>query len=512
MAASPEASSARLGELCRQSMSQRRVILASNRGPVEYHLTRDGQLQARRGAGGVVTALSSLSQYMELDWIASAMGEGDRRVAREAPGGRIKVPQGGENLYLHFVVNPRSTYHKFYSIFCNPLLWFLQHYMWSSARTPNIDSKVYDAWENGYVAVNEAFARAVVAEAAESKLPPLIMLNDYHLYLASTYIRQQIPDAVIQHFIHIPWPAPSYWQLLPDFMRRAIVQSLSTADIVGLQTKRDARSFLQCCQSFIDDVEVDYRQQTIRTGEHVTQVKAYPVSVDVTGLKRTVSSAGVKEYQAKLRPLCGEQTIVRVDRLEPSKNIIRGFRAFDTLLERYPQFQGKVKLLAFLVPTRTHLRQYQRYTQDVFEQIEAINNKYQTADWHPVDFFYENNYLQAIAAMCLYDVLLVNAVIDGMNLVAKEGPTVNDCDGVLVLSEAVGAWEQLGQSALTVAPADVEGTVQALYTALTMPADERHRRAVELKRSIEEEDITDWLLHLLEDTVSLLSQRSRPST
>ncbi|MEA2086405.1 MAG: trehalose-6-phosphate synthase, partial [Chloroflexota bacterium] len=176
------------------------------------------------------------------------------------------------------------------------------------------------------------------------------------------------------------------------------------------------------------------------------------------------------------------------------------------------QFEGKVKLLAFLVPTRTHLRQYQRYTQDVFQQIEAINNKYQTADWHPVDFFYENNYLQAIAAMCLYDVLLVNAVIDGMNLVAKEGPTVNDRDGVLVLSEAVGAWEQLGQNTLTVAPADVEGTVQALYTALTMPADERHRRAAELKRSIEEEDITGWLLHLLEDTVSLLSQRSRSTT
>ncbi|GAJ15009.1 unnamed protein product, partial [marine sediment metagenome] len=248
-------------------------------------------------------------------------------------------------------------------------------------------------------------------------------------------------------------------------------------DIVGLQTGRDVHNFLHCCQSLIDEAEVDYGQQTVRINEHIVQVKAYPISIDVVGLKKIVSSPGLKEYEEKLRPLCGEQTIVRVDRAEPSKNIIRGFRAFDMLLERYPQFVGKVKLIAFLVPTRTHLRPYQRYTQEVDQLIEAINNKYRNKEWHPIDFFYENNYIQAIAGMRLYDVLLVNAVIDGMNLVAKEGPTVNNRDGVLILSETVGACEQLGQNALTVAPADLEGTTQALYTALTMPADERHKRA-----------------------------------
>jgi len=213
-----------------------------------------------------------------------------------------------------------------------------------------------------------------------------------------------------------------------------------------------------------------------------------------------------------LRPLCGEQTIIRVDRVEPSKNIIRGFKAFDMLLERYPQFVGKVKFIAFLVPTRTHLKQYQRYNLQVNQLIEAINNKYGTEEWHPIDLFYENNYTQAIAGMRLYDVLLVNAVIDGMNLVAKEGPTVNNQDGVLILSETVGACEQLEQNALTVSPADLEGTAQALYTALTMPPDERKRRAAGLKRSIEEEDLTNWLLHLLEDIVNLVSERSETST
>jgi len=512
MSTSPETNKSQLEKLCRQKLSHRRLILASNRGPIEYHLSQDGQLQAQRGSGGVVTALSSLSKYIELDWIASAMGEGDRQVAQRAKGGRFKVPLAGENLHLRFVVSPRNTYHKFYGVICNPLLWFLQHYMWSSSRTPNIDHVVYDAWENGYVPVNQAFAQAIIDEAAESKLPPIIMLHDYHLYLASAYIRKQMPNLVIQYFIHIPWPSPTYWQLLPNSMRQAILRSLCTADIVGLQTQRDTRSFLHCCQSFIGEAEVDYRQQTVRINEHVVRVKAYPVSVDVASLKELVSSTRLHEYEEKLRHLYGEQTIVRVDRAEPSKNIIRGFRAFDMLLERYPQLLGKVKFIAFLVPTRTHLKMYQRYIQEVTQLIEAINNKYGNEQWHPIDFFYENNYTQAIAGMRLYDVLLVNAVIDGMNLVAKEGPTVNNQDGVLILSETVGACEQLEQNALTVSPADLEGTAQALYTALTMPPDERKRRAAGLKRSIEEEDLTNWLLHLLEDIVNLVSERSETST
>ena len=182
------------------------------------------------------------------------------------------------------------------------------------------------------------------------------------------------------------------------------------------------------------------------------------------------------------------------------------------MLERYPQFQGKVKFIAFLVPTRTHLKPYQRYMQEVTQLIEAINSKYETEEWHPIDFFYENNYLQAIAGMRLCDVLLVNPVIDGMNLVAKEGPTVNNRDSVLILSETVGAHEQLGQNALTVAPADLEGTTQALYTALTMPADERNKRITALKKSIEKEDVTNWVLHLLEDVTKLVQEQPETST
>ena len=504
MAPSLKSNASRLKELCSQRLSSRWLILVSNRGPIEYHLAESGELEACRGSGGMVTALNSISDYLELEWIANAMREGDREAVRRAQGRRFRGPEGHENLYLQFIVSPRSVYHKFYNIICNPLLWFLQHYMWNSPRTPNIDRITYDAWENGYVLVNQAFARAVITAAKRDEPPPLVMLNDYHLYLVAGFIREEMPDLLIQHFIHIPWPAPSYWRLLPNFMWQPIIRSLCAADIVGLQTLRDVGNFLFCCETLIDGAEVDYREQIVALSGRTTKVKAYPVSVDVAALKKLASSAAVKEYEAKLKPLCGEKTIIRVDRAEPSKNILRGFRAFDIFLERYPEFLGKVKFMAFIVPTRTHLKQYQRYTQDVAQQIEAINSKYGTEDWHPIDYFYENNYPQAIASMRLYDVLLVNAVIDGMNLVAKEGPTVNERDGVLILSETVGACEQLGENALTVAPADLEGTTRALHTALTMPAEERKRRARALKESIEKEDITAWLLHLLEDIASLI--------
>ena len=493
-----------LKELCRQRLSSSRLILVSNRGPIEYHSAEDGMLEPHRGSGGVVTALSGISDFIEMEWIASAMGEGDREALRRANGSSFKSSEGAGNLYLQFVASPRSMYHKYYSVFCNPLLWFLQHYMWNSPRTPNIDRVTYDAWEKGYIPVNEAFAQAVVKSAKESRLKPIVLLNDYHLYLTPGYIRREMPELPIQHFIHIPWPSARYWQLLPDHMRQAIIRSLCSADIIGLQTLRDVNSFLNCCEALIQGAQVDYAERAVRLDGHVSRVRTYPISINVAGLRKLVSSPEVREYESKLRPLCGEKTIVRIDRAEPSKNIVRGFRAFDVLLGCYPELLGKVKFIAFLVPTRTHIRQYQRYIEEVKQLVKDMNDKYRTDDWYPIDYFYENNYYQALAGMRIYDVLLINAVIDGMNLVAKEGPIVNDRGGVLVLSETVGACEQLGENALTVSPADIEGTARALHKALTLPAEERERRARALKDSIAREDITAWLTHLLEDIASLV--------
>jgi trehalose 6-phosphate synthase len=495
----------RLVGLCQELLSERRLILVSNRGPVEYRVAQNGELQLNRGTGGVVTALRAISKNLELTWIASTMGEGDR-LAASGQSGRFQVALPGQRLYLRFVTSPRNVYHKYYNLFCNPLLWFLQHYMWNAPYTPNVDAKVYDAWDNGYVAVNRTFAEAVIDEASHDRTPPFVMIHDYQLYLVGGYIRQKMPNAILQHFIHIPWPASSYWQLFPDSMRRAILESLCAADIVGLQTNRDVHYFLHSCEMFLDEAKVDYERHTVIHGGRKIQVASYPVSVDLPALHRIVRSPRVQEYEEKLRPYLGEQTILRVDRAEPNKNIARGLKAFDMLLERYPHLVNSVKLICFVVPSRSGIKQYERYTQEIFDSVEAINAKYGTEGWQPVKLFFENNYAQSIAGMRLYDVLLVNPVIDGMNLVAKEGPVVNAKNGVLVLSESAGAYEQLKENVISVAPADLEGTTQALYEALTMDSAERRRRAEALKKTIEEEDITTWLYRQFRDLRNLACQ------
>ena len=484
-------------------LGRQRLILASNRGPMEFHTGPNGELQHRRGSGGIVTALSGLTNYVDFTWIASAMGEGDRRASEEQGGKAVRSPVAGQQVSVRFVTTPRRAYHKYYNIICNPLLWFLQHYMWSSPYTPRVDAVVYDAWDTGYRLVNREFANAIVDEARGSSLRPLVMVHDYHLYLVPGMVREQLPEARIHHFLHIPWPASSYWQLLPGMIRTAICDSLCQADIVGFQAQRDVRAFLESCETFLEDVQIDYREHVVRYRGRETRVRAYPISIDVDEIRQIATSPRAAEYEERVGAELGKQTIVRVDRAEPSKNIVRGFQAYEVLLEQHPELCGNVRFLAFLVPSRTHIRQYQRYAEEIDAAVRHVNDRFGTAEWQPVRVFYENNYVQAVAGMRLYDVLLVNAVIDGMNLVAKEGPVVNTKHGVLVLSESAGAYEQLKVGALPVAPADIEGTARALYQALSMPAEERAERSRLMIGSIEREDITHWLQRQLEDVKAL---------
>lgn len=498
-----------LVDLCRGLLSQRRLLIASNRGPIEYTLYPDGQLQARRSGTGHVSILNALGHHQPYTWIQNAMSEGDRRASEQAQGRSFPSPIPGQRLNLRFVVPNRNTYHKYYNIFCHPLLWFLQHYMWNPSYTPTVDAKVYDAWENGYVQVNQAFADAVVDELKDEANPPLVMLEDFHLYLAGGFIKQRLPQALLLHFSHLPWPGPDYWLLLPAPMRSAICRNLLAHDILGFQTLRDARNFLRCAETFVEGVEVDYRALKATCEGQQTWLRVYPLSIDVAEFQRLARSPRVKEFEEQLR---GQgQTIVRVDRAEPNRNILRGFRSFEMLLERYPELRGQVRFLAFLVPTRTHLKQYQRYLQEISETAEAVNGKFGTASWKPIVLYLENNYLQALAGLRLYDVLLVNSVIDGIGLVAKEGPVVNTRDGSLVLSEGVGAQEQLKANVFSVSPSDLEGTMQALHQALTLGAEERGRRAAAIKAYVEREDAVHWLAQQFQDFQALVQERCQPA-
>ena len=497
-----------VAELYDRVLGQRQLILASNRGPVEYHYTPDGRQEVRRGSGGVVTALNSLTQVADFTWVAGAMGEGDRRAWEDSGGQPLRSPLLGHRVNVRFVATPQRVYDKYYNVFCNPLLWFLQHYMWNSPYDPNIDATVYDAWDDGYVPVNEAFTQALVDQIESATEPAVVVLHDYHLYLAPAMVREKAPDSIIQHFSHIPWPAVRYWELLPAYMLEAICHGLCAADILGFQTPSDVRNFLDTCDWVLPDVQVDHAGQSVRHRGRTTYVRSYPVSINVDEIRGMASSPQALDYEKQLQDECGELTIMRVDRAEPSKNIVRGFRAYDLLLNRHPELKGRVVFLAFLVPSRTHIGEYQRYMEEIRQIIEQINTTHGTDDWTPIRTYFENNYTQAIAGMKLYDVLLVNSVIDGMNLVAKEGAVVNTRDGVLVLSVGAGAHRELSGGALSVSPADIEGTMQAMYQGLTMSAEDRADRAQRLCSIIEERDNLHWLGSQLHDIETLLLQGS----
>ncbi|MBI4311864.1 MAG: trehalose-6-phosphate synthase [Chloroflexi bacterium] len=489
--------------LAKEALAGRRLIVVSNRGPVEFRPTPSGDVQAQRGSGSLVTALSYLMRNLEFTWVSSAMGEADRQAWAKGGGAAIASGLPGNRVSLRFVSPHRRAYHKFYNTLCNPILWFLQHYMWSTPYTPTVDQSVHDAWQNGYVEVNRDFANGVIAEAGTDGSQVCVMVHDYHLYLVPGYLREALPKALVCITIHIPWPTASYWELLPAYIRRDICAGLCGADIVAFQTKRDGMNFMQCCDDFLPDAEVDYNHETILLKGRRIQVKAYPLGINVDEVRRLSSSMRVREYERQLTSLAGDQAIVRVDRAEPNKNILRGLKAYEMLLQRYPDMKGKVKFLAFLVPSRTHIRQYQRYVEEIQAAAGEINAAQGIPEWKPVHIYMENNYTLAVAGLRIYDVLLVNPVIDGMNLVAKEGPVVNARDGVLAMTETAGAYPQLAQGCLALAPADVEGTMQAMHQALTMPPEERQGLRAALVDAIEREDVAHWLHRQFADVKAL---------
>lgn len=494
--------SANLAKLTRKLLRNRALILASNRGPVEHQVI-GGQLKATRGSGGVVTVLTTLNRYVPFTWVASVLNEGDQQAVQISEGRPIATSLGSHELLLRYVESTKNVYDRYYNIFANPFLWFLQHTMLDLPHSPKIDQNLYNAWETGYLPVNRAFAETIVEQARSSISPPVVILHDYHLYMVGGAVREALPNALLQHFVHIPWPDPSHWDVLPENMRRGILESLCACDIVGLQTARDAQNFLLTCQEFLPGADLDMTSRVIRFAGRTTAARHYPVSVDVQQLSQAVRSSEVKVYEDSLRKLTSAKTIVRVDRLEPSKNILRGFLAYEILLSRYPELIGQVTFLAFLIPSRTGIRAYQLYANDVQDIITRINTKFGRKNWMPIHLFHEDNYPQAIAGMRLYDVLLVNPIADGMNLVAKEGPTINTRDGVLVLSEKAGSHEQLAPGAISISPTDMEGTTTALYKALTLGASQRMKQSKLLREIIQSSDLTDWLCHQISDFMDL---------
>jgi trehalose 6-phosphate synthase len=489
-----------LGTAAATLLGDRRLIIATNRGPVTFTLGGGGALRARRGSGGLVTALGQVGHHVPVTWVAAAMSEGDRRAADNSK--LLDEAAGDENVRLRFVSVERSVYEQAYNVIANPFLWFLQHQMWNLPERPIIDAGTMRAWERGYVPLNEAFAAAVVRQARGDR-EPRVMLHDYHLYCAAEPIRRARPKAIISHFTHIPWPPSSIWQNIAPPIREGITTGLLANDVVGFQTERYAHNFLRTVESFVPGAEVDYEGWAVRWRRRTTHVRHYPISIDVGATRRVAASRAARRRADQLLGGTRERILVRVDRLEPSKNILRGFLAYEALLQRHPRLRGHISFLAFLVPSRTGLREYGDYGRSVQNAVDRINARFGRAGWRPIQIFYENDYAQALAGLSIADVVLVNPLVDGMNLVAKEAVVVGQRDPVLVLAETAGAYDQMAAGALSVAPADVVGTADALFEALQMDPDERRRRMARLRRGVEREDITWWLRRQLEDLSSL---------
>ena len=478
--------------------ARRKLIVVSNRPPATFGLDENGNRVARRGGGGLVTALRSLVAMHDVTWVASAMTDEDRAVAAEADGEAIaETAHDGSSYRLRLVAHDETAYDWFYNVVSNPTLWFLQHYLWDLAHAPNLDRGLHLAWEEGYVTVNAGFADAVVEEL-EAQPDSAVCFHDYHLYLAPRLVRARRPEAALSHFVHIPWPEPDYWRVLPEAIRVALHDGLLANDVVGFHTDRWRRNFLRSSADIVG-ADSNFVDSTAEYDGRRVFAARHPISVDPGEFDELASSPEVLELERQLLESRPERLVVRVDRTDPSKNVVRGFRAFERLLEDHPELHGKVSMLALLDPSRQDIPEYAEYLGAIQRTARAVNDHFQTEGWMPIDLKIEDNFLGAVAAYKQYDVLLVNAIFDGLNLVAKEAPLVNERDGVLILSENAGAHEELGSWALSVNPFDVAGQAEAIRLALDMPAEERRQRLAGLRDHVREHDLSQWVEAQLAD-------------
>ena len=478
--------------------ARRKLIVVSNRGPVTFDRDADGGRVARRGGGGLVTALRSLVAMHDVTWIASAMTDEDQRVAEEADGGAIdETARDGSSYRVKLVAHEPTAYDWFYNVIANPTLWFLQHYLWNFAQAPNVDRGLHHAWEEGYVTVNAGFAEAVVAELEAEPGSP-VFFHDYHLYLAPRFVRSRVPDAALSHFVHIPWPEPDYWRVLPEAIRRALHDGLLANDVVGFHTDHWRRNFLRSCADILG-VECDFEDGTAEYDDRRIQVTSRPISVDPAEFDELAVSDVIREREEELVAGRPERLVLRVDRTDPSKNVVRGFRAFERFLTDHPEYHGRVAMLALLDPSRQDIPEYAEYLGAIQRTARVVNDRFQREGWMPIDLRIADDFPGSVAAYKQYDVLLVNAIFDGLNLVAKEAPLVNERDGVLVLSENAGAHEELSEWALSVNPFDIAGQADAIHAALEMPADERAARSRALQAHVREHDLAEWVEGQLAD-------------
>ncbi|MBB1246692.1 trehalose-6-phosphate synthase [Streptomyces durbertensis] len=471
------------------------VLVASNRGPVAYTRAEDG-LTARRGGGGLVSGLSAIGADADALWVCAALGDADRAAAR-ADGGRLPLADTGGQRVRMLDIDP-EVFADAYNGIANSVLWFVHHMLYQTPFEPVFDA----AFEKAYAAYrtyNTAFADALAEDADEGAA---VLVQDYHLTLVPGLLRARRPDLRVGHFSHTPWAPPDYYRLLPDDTAADVLRGVLGADRAAFLTHRWAEAFAACCADVLGaEVHRDGDALSVVHEGRTTRIGVHGLGADADFLRERAHRPDVEERMAALREQIGggdRRTVVRVDRTELSKNIVRGLHAFRRLLEDHPEWRENVVHLAFAYPSRQDLAVYREYTAEVTRTAEQINDQYGTATWTPVVLHVEDDFARSLAAYRLADVALVNPIRDGMNLVAKEVPVVSERGCALVLSREAGAHEELAADALSVNPYDIGATARALAEALELPAAERAERAGRLASAATALPPQRWFLDQLQ--------------
>jgi trehalose 6-phosphate synthase len=482
-----------------------RVLIASNRGPVSFTRAHDGALVAQRGGGGLVSGLSSVAGQADVLWVCAALSEADRAAARAAPGGRLdnglaasllQAGADGHRSAVRMLDIPPATFQRAYNAVANSILWFVHHMLYDTPNQPSFGLSFHREWES-FRSYNAAFAAALANGAGDGfadtperphgAAPDLAgvraMVQDYHLPLVPRMLAERCPGVRIAHFSHTPWAPPDYYRLLPEEVGREVLDGILGADHAGFLCQRWADAFVACCAEFLG-ARVDPDTQAVTHRGRVTTIGVHALGVDAAELRDRAAASDVQAHVAALAAITqGGQLIVRIDRTDLSKNIVRGLAAYRELLISHPEWRGKVTHVAFTYPSRHDLPEYREYTARVQRLAAEIVDEFGTDDWTPLILQVNDDYPRSLAAFQLADVLLVNPIRDGMNLVAKEGPILAERGCALVLSTEAGAAAELGAHAILVNPFDVRQTAQALHEALTMSNSERSRRRAALAQA-----------------------------
>jgi trehalose 6-phosphate synthase len=480
----------------RRYLRDKFVIVASNRGPVEFKGDGEGAIKAHRGAGGVVTAMSTALQATDAVWISVARTREDALQADCFPRRRIPMPPENPQYYLRFILPEKGKYHQYYDVISNSLLWYLNHYLFDVVRKPVIDEDMHRAWREGYREVNRLFAEEIVREIRSQDKKPLVFLQDYHLFLCAAYIRRKEPDVLVHHFTHSPWVQPDYLKFLPLPMRRELLRGMLANDVLGFHTPHYAANFLQCCrESEAIHASVDLKRRLVHFEGRNTYVRHYPISIDHEAMERIASRPEVECHRRRLRRIAGDRKLlVRVDRVELSKNILRGLLAYELFLRRYPGWHHRVVFAHLLYPSRESLKEYRDLRREIEELVHVINREFGNLDWEPVHLEIEDNYPRSVAGLMEYDVLLVNPLVDGMNLVAKEGAAINRRNGVIILSMGTGAFTEMKGAVIPLNPLDVVETAEAIAKALEMGERKRRKMAREAREVVQANTSFKWFL------------------